>query len=201
MDFKILLQGVISLFAIINPLGNLPIFEGLLEGATQEIKRKTYSTAVLFAFLTISGFTFFGLTIMEDVFGITLNEFRLAGGIILITLAVKKLVFQSKKNMKMLQQMSENDALEIAVTPIACPLLIGPGSILTSILIMKTKGPFIAFSSIFLVSVCIYIIFKFSDKILGLLGKFGSILISRIMQIFITAIGVHYIISAIKEIF
>ncbi len=198
MDFihKLIAEAV-TLFAIINPLGNLPVFESLLIDTSPELKRKTYLNAIIYSVITLLIFTFLGVSLLENIFHISIYEFKFAGGIILMVLGTKSLLFPEKKEM-LEKQFSMTQLMEMAVTPIACPLLIGPGAILTSILNYQRNGFFIAFTSIILVFVFVYIIFFYSSRIMKIMGKFGSILISRIMQIIIISVGVHFVVTASK---
>ena len=93
MNFLNYLEDAISLFAIVNPIGNLPIFIQLTSGMKHEKRDRTINIAVLIAFLLLVIFSMSGDFFMARVFKITLNEIKFIGGIVLMVLAVKNLGF------------------------------------------------------------------------------------------------------------
>ena len=91
--------------------------------------------------------------------------------------------------------------MELAVIPMAVPLVVGPGSIVTGILLLDVYGPFITLTSLITVFLVCWGLFHLSPFIGKLMGKVGRLVIGRVLWIFIGAIGVHYLVSGIQDIF
>ena len=87
----------------------------------------------------------------------------------------------------------------MGAVPIGCPLLVGPGAITTSILNIQSFGIFATLLSVFLTFVIVWLILRFIDPIYRILGKNGSLVITRVMALLIAAIFVQYILDGIKS--
>lgn len=186
----------LSLFAIVNPLGNLPIFVGLLGDLDKGKRCRIFRFASMAGFVILTVFTFAGQWIMANVFHISIEEFKIAGGILLLVVGIRNIVFPESN----LHIASEDQIMDVGAVPMAFPLLVGPGAIVTSILILKEGGPLTALAVITLVFLSTALILNFSQTLFGLMGRLGSLLISRIMQIFIMAIGVSFMLSGIRSL-
>lgn len=202
MSASIWVNAVLALFAILNPIGNIPIFSELTEDLDPKSRFAVFNVAVLTGFGTLLVMTLTGQWIMDKVFQINILEFRIAGGILLTVIAVKYIVFPDKKTIQVEEGISkERKAIELGVVPMAVPLLVGPGSIVSGILLLNRDGYAITISAIVVVFLICWILFQLSPWISKFMGKIGRMVISRIMWIFIAAIGVHFLISGIQETF
>ena len=195
---EVTLYAFLALTAVLNPIGNVPVFIELTQGLDEKTKRQLYNITVITAFLTLFVLTFTGRWIMEYVFQIRLEEFRIAGGVLLIIIAVNQIVFTHHH--KRDPEHPEN-ILELGVVPMAIPLLVGPGSIVTSLLILDRDGPIIAIVSLVTVFLFTWLIFRSSAFLNRFLGKYGSLVVARVLYIFIAAIGVHFLVSGIAIYF
>ena len=115
-------------FAIMNPIANTPIFLGLVDGQTDAAKKKIALTASVTAFIIVTAFVIVGKYIF-DLFGITIPAFKMTGGILLFYVGFEML--QSKKSKIHHQQNVEVDD-GVAISPLAIPILAGPGTIVTA---------------------------------------------------------------------
>lgn len=194
-----------ALFSVLNPIGTVPIFVGLTQDYTKnERSRVSLWTSInVFIILIIS---FFVGQYVLAFFGITITALRIAGGIIIASSGFSLLNGKFNKNKginkKVEEEIQSRD--DIALTPLAMPMLAGPGSI--SLLIAHyqehNSTNEIIFSCFAIVSVAllIYIILRSAHYLARILGTSGIVAISRIIGFLTIAIGIQYIISSILSI-
>ncbi len=198
MDFLlVVISSVISLFAILNPVGLIPVYEELLTDVPQQQRPGLYGVTTLTGFLTLVTLTFTGRFIMDSVFHISIDEFRIAGGIILTVLGVKRVVFHAHEH----HEVSSTNLAELGAVPMAVPLLVGPGSIVTGILVLDREGPLVALVSVVISFLIVVGVFALSSTLFRILGRLGILVIGRILYIFIAAIGVHFLLGGIGNHF
>ncbi|MEH6765459.1 MAG: MarC family NAAT transporter [Aequorivita antarctica] len=196
-----------ALFSVINPLGTVPVFVGLTsDESTQERNRTSILTTVnVIAILIIS---FFAGTYLLAFFGISLNALRIAGGMIIVTSGFALLTgtFSKHKGMKNKRVQKDLDKREkFSLTPLAIPMLAGPGSI--SLLItfnqkyQESSDILLVVLAVLAVGLATYIILRSSHYISKFLGASGINAISRIVGFIVISIGVEYISAAVISIF
>ncbi len=196
-SFDILLNAILALFSILNPLSVVPMYSELTKDLGKAERNKLFNIAVLAGFLTLFILMFSGRWVMEFVFQIHVAEFRIAGGILLTVLAIKQIVFYDP-----LEFSGKPDkVMEMGVVPMAVPLLVGPGSIVTAILVLDRDGWLIATIAIVITFLICWLIIRSSAAMAKVMGKYGTLVVARILWIFIAAIGVHFLISGISEVF
>jgi len=115
-------------FAIMNPVANTPIFLGLVEGEDTKTKKKIAKNATIVAFLIVAAFVIVGKYIFE-LFGITIPAFKITGGILIFFVGFEMLM--SRKS-KVHNTQDPDDGEAIAISPLAIPILAGPGTIVTA---------------------------------------------------------------------
>jgi len=192
-DFLIsLAQAIIALFIVVDPFGNIPIFMSLTEKMPKEKERKTYNTAVLVGVVLLLIFAFTGQEIFT-LFGISLSSFEIAGGILLLIIAIRILV---SGNVHETVESPES----IGAVPIAMPLLVGPGAITTTILNLQTSGTVVAVLAVVVVLTFAWVILRFIHPVYRVLGKTGAIVIARVMALLIAAIAVQYIVNGVTSL-
>lgn len=195
-----------ALFSVINPLGTVPVFVGLTSDESIEERNKTslLTTVNVVVILMIS---FFAGTYLLAFFGISLNALRIAGGMIIVTSGFALLTgtFSKHKGMKNKRVQKDLDKREkFSLTPLAIPMLAGPGSI--SLLItfnqqyQKTTDIFWIILAVLGVGLATFIILRSSHYISKLLGASGINAISRIVGFIVISIGVEYISAAVISI-
>lgn len=196
-SWELTLNAGLALFAILNPLGNVPIFFEYTQDLNPKMRRRLFDTASAVGFVTLLALTFTGKWIMQFFFQISIDEFRIAGGILLTVIAVQRILAPSHRH-----EVSSNDeVLEMGIVPLAIPLLVGPGAIVTSILILDRDGWIVALVALTGALAASWLILRSSVFLHRLMGKFGSLVISRIMYIFIAAIGVSFLLTGVANIF
>jgi MarC family membrane protein len=195
----------VALFSVLNPIGTVPIFVGLTQGdSKQECSRISLWTSInVFLILIIS---FFIGKYVLSFFGISIDSLRIAGGLIIVSSGFSLLSGQFNKK-RGINKKIENDAQkrnDIALTPLAIPMLAGPGSI--SLLIAfyqehnSTNELIIASLAIFAIAIAIFIILRSAHYLAQILGASGIVAISRIVGFIVIAIGIQYIVSALINI-
>lgn len=195
-----------ALFSVINPLGTVPVFVGLTKDETKHNRDKTsFWTAInVMAILLIS---FFAGKYVLGFFGISLNSLRLAGGLIIATSGFALLTGSFSKHKGMKKASIRQDVAtrsEVSLTPLAIPMLAGPGSISLLITFNQTYQTWneilIAVAAMISVCLVIYLILRASPLIVKALGASGLNAVSRIIGFIVIAIGVEYITVAVRQI-
>ncbi len=189
------INAFLALFAIVNPLGNLPLFAELAAALDRPTRRRLFHTATVTGLVTLLLLAVFGQWVMDVVFRIQMAEFKIAGGIMLTVIAVRNVAFGAPEH----RLGKGDDVLEYGVVPLAVPLLVGPGAVVTAILVLNRDGMLIATTSIVAVFGATWLILQASALLHRLIGRLGSLALSRILQIFIGAIGAHFLMSGLKE--
>lgn len=203
MELFLLIFG--ALFSVINPLGAVPIFVGLTQDdSTKERQRISFWTAInVFLILVIS---FFVGQYVLAFFGISIDALRIAGGFIIVNSGFSLLNRRFSKGRGVHKEI-ENDAQkrnDIALTPLAIPMLAGPGSI--SLLIAmyqdypQIEQQVIATLAMAAVALVIFFVMRGAHYLSRILGASGIVAISRIIGFITIAIGVQYITSSIVNI-
>lgn len=188
-----LLKAVLTLFIIIDPLGNVPTIIGLTENMSQDERKSALQTAAAVSLILLITFTVLGQQVL-NIFGISINNFKIAGGLLLLIIAVKILVYGEWRESKISPE-------KVGAAPIAFPLLVGPGAITTTIVILETSGIAVTIVSALINFGMIWIVMRFIESIYSYLGKVWSTVIARVMAVFIAAIGVGYIIEGVEKAF
>ena len=195
----------VALFSVLNPIGTVPIFVGLTQNDTKKERSRISLWTAINVFLILIVSFFIGQYVLL-FFGISIDALRIAGGIIIVNSGFSLLSGQFTKK-RGINKKAETDAQQrndIALTPLAIPMLAGPGSI--SLLIAcyqehnTTTEILISSAAILAIAVAIFIILKSAHYLAKILGASGIVAISRIIGFIVIAIGIQYIVSAIINI-
>lgn len=195
-----------ALFSVINPLGTVPIFVGLTAGHTKNQKRLVALFTSIYVLL-ILGISFYLGKYILLFFGVSLEALQIAGGLIISASGFALLSgnFTEHKGMKKREKDDAFNRSEVSLTPLAIPMLAGPGTI--SLLISYQQefklftDQLLVLGAIFSVSVAIFLVLASGDFIVKYLGASGINALSRIIGFIVIAIGVQYIISALTQLF
>lgn len=200
------LYAFAALFSIINPLGTVPIFVGLTQDEeTAERKKTALLTAI--NVLVILLISFFIGTYLLQFFGISLNSLRIAGGLIIVSSGFALLTGRFAKHKGMKNKRVQKDLSErerFSLTPLAIPMLAGPGSISLLITFQQEYGFSVnsvyILSAVLLVCFITFLILRSSSFIAKTLGASGINAISRIIGFIVIAIGIEYISGSVMDI-
>lgn len=185
-----LAKMVIALFIVVNPLGNVPIFMSLTQNMDKAQRKRTFKLAIIVGLLLLTFFSVLGQNILF-FFGISFDSFMIAGGILLLIVAIRLLLIGGWD-----EKMAITES--VGAVPIGCPLLVGPGALTTSILNLQTSDIILTLLSVLLTFVIVWLILRYIDPIYRILGKNGSLVITRVMALLIASIAVQYIIQGIQ---
>ncbi len=197
------LGGVfMAFFAIMNPIVNAPVFIGITEGEDPETQRRVAVRAALLAFGIVAAFVLLGKQIF-DLFGITLPAFRIAGGILVGLVGYHLL--QGGDNVTHNPTAEDNAnsidaALGLAVSPLALPLLAGPGTIATAMNFSAGATlPELARILLALAAVCALncVAFNRARQLVRWLGQNAIKVVSRLMGLILAVVGVQMIIQGV----
>lgn len=186
-----LVKAFVALFIIVDPFGNIPIFISLTENMNKNQRGKIFHTATLTGLVLLLAFALMGQQILA-FFGISIYSFMIAGGILLLIIAVKLLVEGEWRT-------PIHSLEDVGAVPIAMPLLVGPGAITTTMLSLQENGIIITIVSVVIVFIFVWLILRLVDPIYRLLGKSGATIIARIMALLIAAIAIQYIINGVSH--
>ena len=194
-DWFTFMQAFVMLFAIFDPIGTLPIFSSLTAELSERDRRRIAARSSLVSLIILVLFAYAGFYLLS-LLRITLNDFKIICGIILLIFAVEYVLGRAEKHYG-----GGRKAEEIAVFPLATPLLAGPGSISVVMLTVNPPfGPFTTLAIIILNVVIAWIVLSLGSKIGSLLGYQGEMVISRIMGLITGAIAVSFIREGVMGI-
>jgi len=201
MDPTFTVKSFVALFVIVDAFGVVPIFISLLEGYKEADKRAIIKMAVQVATIALIILTLTGNLIFQ-LLGIDMYSFRIAAGIILLIISIEMLF--GRKTRTGSSDKIEIEKEDIAITPMAIPLLTGPGAITTGIVLFDEAGTvlnrIILIINIILVFWISYVIFSKLNLVYKALGRTGTRVVTRIMGLMLSAISVQFIISGISEV-
>jgi len=190
----------IGFFAIMNPIANIPIFLSLVRDADTSTRNRINKKATITAFVIVLIFAILGKFIFE-IFGITIPAFKITGGILVFYIGFEML--QSKKStVKHLQHTAVDE--NIAISPLAIPILSGPGTIVTAMNYV-TNANYLHIGIVILLFAIMcyltYLAFSLSEFIVKKTGNNIITVIGKIMGLIIAIIGVNMVIEGIKITF
>ncbi len=199
------LYTFISLFAIVSPLMIIIIFIPLTRGMTEDDRRHVAKKAVLLAGAVALFFAFTGNMIL-DILGIRIDSLRVAGGILLIKIAFDMIFAHvSRESVTEKEVASSFDKDDVWVSPLAIPMITGPATITTVVLLVESAQS-IVYQGIVLLSLVLtylicYIALYFSRTIYDRIGYTGSLVATRLMGMFLAALAVEFVINGIWNIY
>src|SRR3954464_6795116 len=199
------LLSLSAIFFVVDPMGAIPFFIAMTRNDTPAKRRDMAKRASIAAFFVLTTFAVAG-TLIFKVFGVTLGAFKVAGGVLLRLTAIEMLRAQQQRTRVTPEEQREGAEKEdVAIFPLAIPLLAGPGSIATVMAIMGKAGR-ILFAVPVVLSIAItcaasYAMLITADRIQRLLGVTGLNVMNRVIGLIIGAIAVQFMFDGIKDTF
>lgn len=191
-----------SFLTLANPLGTMPVFLTLTQNFDEKERSRVLIKAIIVAFFVMIAFTVFGQFIFK-FFGLSTNGFRIVGGIVIFKIGFDMLQARFTP-VRATETEIQDYANDITVTPLAIPILCGPGAIANGIVLMEeatdTTMMVILISTIVLVFLITYLILKASTKLLEILGETGNNVMMRLMGLILMVIAVECFFSGLKPI-
>ena len=191
-----------SFFTLTNPLGTMPVFLTMTNGMSDDERKTIVRRATIVSFITLMVFTFSGQFLFK-FFGISTNGFRIAGGIIIFTIGFDMLQARYSKA-KLKDEEVKTYVNDISITPLAIPMLCGPGAIANGIMLMEDANTLI--KKILLVSVIAsvyfitFLILRASTRLNKYMGETGNNVMMRLMGLIMMVIAVECFVSGFKPI-
>lgn len=183
-DLKIFVLSFIPLFVAIDVLGLVPIFLSLTGKMNPKEKKKLITDATLTA-LAVSVVFLFGGRMIFNFLGITENDFRVGGGIVLLVLAIVDLIFAGEDN--------RTPQTSVGVVPIGIPLIIGPAVLTTLLIVVDAYGYLAAVIALLANLFLVWLIFRNSNLIIRIIGEAGSKAFAKVAALFMAAIAIMMI--------
>ena len=203
-----------SLFFTVNSLGNLPLFIAMLEKFKESERQSVLRKSTIVAFVTFLVFSFFGKYIF-DLMNIEIYSFYIAGGILISIISIGMLLGKragakvSKEEEKELLEKRKEEMENLAITPIAVPMLTGPGAItlglvyFSSIELASVEGPVLLIEFLLASSLSFFLTFiviSRSEFFRRILGRMGLKVVSKVMGLLLLSIGVQFIVNGFLKI-
>lgn len=193
---------ITSFFTLINPLGTMPVFMSMTAELSVADRSRTARKASFVSLLTIIAFAFTG-QLLFTFFGISVNSFRVVGGVIFFIMGMDMLQARLGQ-VKIKDNEVKSYVSDISITPLAIPMICGPGAITNAIVLMEDADSFpkkvILILSIVFIMLITYLILYSSSKLIKLLGQTGINVMMRIMGLIVMVIAVEFFFSGLKPI-
>jgi multiple antibiotic resistance protein len=203
--FDIFTAFALQLFIIVDPLAGLPVFLAITPNNTRQERRTMAIRGCLVAFLVLVFFILFGRWVMA-YFGIETPAVRICGGLLLFVISLEMLYGRATGTGTSRREERLAEAKEdISITPLAFPLLAGPGAIATCLIFAEhagTAGSFLALlggSALVFVVTCLLLLR--ADSLLHVLGALGAAIVTRLMGLVLAFLSVQYVIDGIRNAF
>jgi len=205
---ELLTFGLVALsavFFVVDPFAVIPVFLAITQGETEEQKRATALRASITAALTLAVFAGAGGLIFK-MFGISLPAFKIAGGVLCFLVALDMMQARPSRTRSTPEEEKEGaEKADVAIIPLAIPLLSGPGAIATVMVLMsKTKSPIewaLVFLAIAVTSVATWLTLRGAGWIERKLSRTFINVLMRVMGLILAAIAVEFILTGVHEAF
>jgi multiple antibiotic resistance protein len=199
------LVSLSAVFFVVDPIGTVPLFLSMTAGDSAGKVRRTAQRACVVACGLLVFFALFGGVIFQ-VFGVSLGAFRVAGGILLMVTALDMLRARTSETRSTPQEVSEGVAKEdVALVPLAIPLLAGPGAIAT-VMVLMSRGPqdwrsnAAVLLAVLLTFVGAYLILRAAALVQRVLGASGMAILERVMGLILAALAVQFIADGARSL-
>jgi multiple antibiotic resistance protein len=185
---KPFLISLIPIMVALDAPGTLPLYVGMTEGMKKHERKKIVRQSILTAFLVTVGFVLLGRAIF-DALGILVEDFTIAGGIVLLIIAVSDVLRAGEKMMPR--------SAEFGVVPLGTPLIAGPAMLTTALILVETHGYLPVIFSLIVNLMVAWIIFAQSERIIRIIGISGSRAFAKVVALILAAFAVKLIRSGI----
>lgn len=204
-DWAYLFKIGIALFAIVNPIGSIPIFITATNGWSAADRARTARTVVLTVFLVLCGSVFLGDRILE-FFGISIPSFQVGGGILLMLIAISMMHGKQSDTRQTPEEAAVvADRDTIAVVPLSIPLLAGPGAISSMIITAQQNQSWWGHVALILpvATICalVWLTLSLATGIADRLGTIGINIVTRLMGLILAAMAVEFIAHGLGSLF
>ena len=203
-DLKFAVVALSAIFFVIDPLANVPIFLTITSGDSAEQRRRTAARASFFAWVTLTTFAVAGGVIFKAL-GISMGAFKIAGGLMLLLMAIDMMRAQASPTRSTPEEQTESIARDdVAIMPLAIPMLAGPGAIATVMVLMsraawhpvRTTSVFVAVT---ITCIATWLLMRSAANAEKLLPKTLLRALERIMGLLLAAVAVEFIAGGVRD--
>ena len=202
IDWSFVLIVFTGLFAIINPIGNAPIFINFVEHLDEHQQRAIALKAVTVGFIILAVFVVFGYAVF-NIFGISIQAFRITGGLLILKVGFD-MINSKPKDAATITTSAEATDTGFAISPLATPILVGPGTLSTAVSFVgvsnKIENSIIIICSSGIILMFTYFVFIYSTTLVRIIGKEALNVVTKIMGLLIGSIGIQMIITSIEQL-
>ncbi len=193
---------VVNLFLIVDPIGLMPLFAAITRENTRRERHRMIRKAILVAFLVLSFFAVVGKRVL-DYFDVGIPAVRIAGGILLFVIGLEMLYGRiSRTETTDVEEAEAASKEDVGLTPLAIPLLAGPGSIAAVVLFSGVAegalGPVLVIAALAVVMAASWILLRWTDRLLGLLGQIGVKVIARVMGLLLLFVATQFVVDGVR---
>ncbi|NLF70843.1 MAG: MarC family protein [Candidatus Anammoximicrobium sp.] len=191
------LHDWLVLFSMVNAVGNLPVFADLTSEMDAQQRSRAFRTAILTAAMVVLTFAFFGSWMLKVAFEVDTEAFKIAGGILVFIVAARGMLVGHPRVGAAPHAPTEN----VAVFPMGFPFLAGPGTIVTTILLLQSEGTWLTALAAVLVYAAILPLLYLSPLLHLAIGRVGVLVVARILYIFVASKAVAFVLSGLAAYF
>ncbi len=179
------------LFAVVNPIGNIPVYADLTRDLQERERKRVMNLAVLTALGVVIVFTLIGEWSLSYLFNVTVDDLQIAGGILLFIIALRGIMphgdaYQHPK-----------DRMMVAVFPIAFPIMVGPGALTVTIITTQAIGQGLMVITAVMTFFFVFLIARNAYTLMRLTGPYAGMMIARLLYIFLAAKAVAMILHGV----
>ena len=193
--FQRILHDFLVLFAMVNAVGNLPVFADLTSGLDRAARARAFRVAGLTACSIVLTFAFLGDWMLRALFQVGTGAFQVAGGILVFAVAARGVLMGPRA----VAPSSDDHHEDIAIFPLGFPFLAGPGTIVTTILLMQNEGRIVTAGAAILVYLAVVPLLHLARVVERTVGRVGVLVVTRILYVFICAKAVSFVITGLRS--
>jgi multiple antibiotic resistance protein len=199
-DNTLFIRALVGVFVIVNPFGNVPIFISLTSRLTSEERRNAIIKSMIIATAILLVFALIG-KVLFDLLNVTLDSLRIAGGLLMLAIAFDMLMGRSPASR--IDEAEERES--VAVTPMATPLLAGPGAMTTVMIYMNDAQTQVLKASI-LIAILLamtagFIILINCETVYNIIRKDGARVLTKVMGIVLATIAIEMVVNGLLHVF
>jgi multiple antibiotic resistance protein len=188
----LIVHHVLLLFAVVNPIGNIPVYADLTRDMEKREQARVMNLAVLTALFVVVVFALIGDWSLAYLFNVSMSELEIAGGILLFIVALRGILPHGDLYPR------AQDHVMVAVFPIAFPIMSGPGAITVTILTAQAIGQVLMAITALITFFLVFLIARNAHRLMRLVGPYAGTMIAKLLYIFLAAKAVAMILDGIS---
>ncbi len=189
----LVIHHTLLLFAVVNPIGNIPVYVDLTREFDRRERARVMNLAVLTAFSVVVIFALIGNWSLSYLFNVTVGDLEIAGGILLFIVALRGIMPSGELYPR------QKDRQMVAVFPIAFPLMVGPGALTVTIITSQSIGPVTMMMTAVVTFFFVLLIARNAARLMRLIGPYAGMMIARLLYIFLAAKAVAMVLQGVEN--